>query len=95
MGSVNAFASDGMLPSQGSLTPGSWPLPPTFGRFTNALLVANFGDAASMHSRRASFWGSPKDQHGTPIDIEGLWTLTFVEESSRLPLCRRDSGRGP
>jgi uncharacterized protein (TIGR03118 family) len=89
-GFVNAFAPDGMLrqrvASQGSLN-SPWGLalaPPTFGRFANALLVGNFGDGRINAFTAGDFLGQLEDQHGAPIDIEGLWTLTFADESDRL-----------
>src|SRR5207245_159507 len=89
-GFVNAFAPDGTLrervASQGSLN-SPWGLalaPPTFGRFANALLVGNFGDGRINAFTAGQLLGTLEDKHGTPLEIEGLWTLTFADESDRL-----------
>jgi uncharacterized protein (TIGR03118 family) len=89
-GFVNAFTPDGILrqriASQGSLN-SPWGLalaPRTFGRFANALLVGNFGDGRINAFTAGDFLGQLEDRHGAPIDIEGLWSLVFADESNRL-----------
>jgi len=89
-GFVNAFELDGTLrqraASQGPLN-SPWGLalaPRTFGRFANALLVGNFGDGRINAFTAGDFLGQLEHKDGTPIDIEGVWTLTFDDESDGL-----------
>jgi uncharacterized protein (TIGR03118 family) len=53
--------------------------PDNFGEFSNALLVANFGNgkiiAFDQNSKQAI--GYLQDQSGNPVSISGLWGLTF------------------
>jgi uncharacterized protein (TIGR03118 family) len=53
--------------------------PGNFGRFSNALLVGNFGNgrinAYNLHT--GDFLGTLRDKNGGPIAIEGLWGLAF------------------
>jgi uncharacterized protein (TIGR03118 family) len=84
-GFVDVFSSSGMflrrVASRGPLN-SPWGLaisPANFGRFSNALLVGNFGDgrinAFSLSS--GAFIGQLTDPNGQPITIDGLWSLNF------------------
>jgi uncharacterized protein (TIGR03118 family) len=50
-----------------------------FGRFSGALLVGNFGDGRinAYDPRSGEFLGRLRHEDGSPIEIEGLWTLRF------------------
>lgn len=84
-GFVDVFTTNGWLVkrliSHGALN-SPWGLalaPDNFGRFSNALLVGNFGDghinAYDAHS--GASLGQLSDATGAPIVIDGLWGLTF------------------
>jgi uncharacterized protein (TIGR03118 family) len=53
--------------------------PSDFGEFSNALLVANFGDGTIVGYDRTTQTqlGYLRDPSGNPIMIDGLWGLTF------------------
>ena len=53
--------------------------PSTFGEFSNALLVGNFGDGKinAFDPITGSLLGSLTEGSGSPIVIDGLWALTF------------------
>jgi uncharacterized protein (TIGR03118 family) len=53
--------------------------PASFGTFGGTLLVGNFGDGTinSFNQVSGAFLGALADETGNPIDIEGLWALTF------------------
>jgi uncharacterized protein (TIGR03118 family) len=53
--------------------------PANFGPFSGALLVGNFGDGRilTFHPTTGEFLGTLDDQSGKPIEIDGLWGLTF------------------
>lgn len=84
-GFVDVFTTNGWLVkrliSHGALN-SPWGLalaPDNFGRFSDALLVGNFGDghinAYDVHS--GAFLGQLSDAAGAPIVIDGLWGLSF------------------
>lgn len=84
-GFVDVFDEDGArlqrLASQGTLN-SPWGLtlaPADFGRFSNALLVGNFGDGRinAFDPVTGGFLGQLPDSSGNPIEIEGLWALAF------------------
>jgi uncharacterized protein (TIGR03118 family) len=54
--------------------------PATFGQFSNALLVGNFGDGwiNAFVARNGAFLGSLRNVKGAPIAIDGLWGLDFL-----------------
>ena len=67
---------------------GGWPLnapwgialaPASFGRFSNALLIGNFGDGRinAFSLRTGGFVGTLHREHAKAIEIEGLWGLRF------------------
>ncbi len=53
--------------------------PANFGKFSNDLLVGNFGDGHihAFNPETGTLLGQPKDQFGNPIVIDGLWGLAF------------------
>ncbi len=84
-GFVDVFDTNGhllrRLISRGHLD-SPWGLahaPSDFGRFSNALLVGNFGDglinAYNLHT--GAFLGQLKDSSGNAIQIDDLWGLAF------------------
>ena len=84
-GFVDVFDTNGNLirrfASQGTLN-SPWGLalaPDDFGRFSNALLVGDFGDGRinAFDVATAAFLGQLADQTGKPITIDGLWGLAF------------------
>jgi len=86
-GFVDVFDPDGNLVKQfaahGTLN-SPWAValaPANFGTFSNALLVGNFGDGRinAFDQTTGAFLGQLSDQHGLPITIDGLWSLTFSE----------------
>ena len=84
-GFVDIFRPDGRLArrfaSHGPLN-SPWGLavaPRHFGRLHDALLVGNFGDGRinAYNLRTGAFLGQLADAAGSPIQIEGLWSLEF------------------
>jgi uncharacterized protein (TIGR03118 family) len=84
-GYVNIFDLNGnllrRLISQGALN-SPWGLalaPAQFGTFSNALLVANFGDGRinAFDPSSGTLLGTLKDGKGNPLVIDGLWGLIF------------------
>ena len=84
-GYVNVFDMNGNMikrfASQGSLN-SPWGIalaPASFGQFSNALLVGNFGDGriTAFNTSSGAVLGQLTDTHGTPIAIDGLWALIF------------------
>lgn len=82
-GYVSVFNTNGTLVgrliSQGSLN-SPWGMviaPSNFGKFANALLVANFGDGKinAYDANTGNFLGTMLDQNGSAIVISGLWGL--------------------
>src|SRR5262249_279787 len=53
--------------------------PGTFGDFSGALLVGNFGDGKinAYNASTGASMGTLNDTHGSPIVIPGLWSLNF------------------
>ncbi len=84
-GFVDVFNTDGTfvrrLISQGDLN-SPWGLalaPGNFGRFSNALLVGNFGDGRihAFNPNNGHERGTLKNRAGRPVHIDELWGLTF------------------
>jgi uncharacterized protein (TIGR03118 family) len=84
-GFVDIYSLDGQfvkrLISRGDLN-APWGLalaPHEFGRFSNALLVGNFGDGTihAYNPNTGALRGQLMNQHGKPIVIDGLWGLQF------------------
>ena len=72
---IKRFASQGPLNSPWGLALA----PATFGQFSNALLVGNFGDGriTAFNASTGAVLGQLMTTSSTPIVIEGLWALTF------------------
>jgi uncharacterized protein (TIGR03118 family) len=53
--------------------------PATFGDFSGALLVGNFGDGKinAYNPSTGALMGTLNDTHGSPLVIPGLWSLNF------------------
>ena len=88
-GFVNVFDTDGnpvrRFASQGTLN-SPWGLalaPSCFGKFSGDLLVGNFGDGhiSAFDPGTGDFVGQVTDQHGDPVEIDGLWSLTFSDQA--------------
>jgi uncharacterized protein (TIGR03118 family) len=86
-GFIDVFDTDGnflqRVDSQSKLN-SPWGLafaPTDFGRFSNDLLVGNFGDgrinAYSREGGHFHFHGQLQSPDGQPISIDGLWALRF------------------
>lgn len=84
-GFVDVFDGDGNLVQRfarkGTLN-SPWGValaPASFGDFANDILIGNFGDGKinAFDAASGAFIGSVKDSGGTPIVIDGLWSLTF------------------
>ncbi len=84
-GFVDVFDTNGNLirrfASQGTLN-SPWGLalaPANFGKFSNDVLVGNFGDGRinAFDPGSGAFLGQLQDQNGNPITINGLWGLAF------------------
>lgn len=84
-GFVDVFDTDGhllrRLVTQGWLN-SPWGLaiaPSNFGRFSNDLLVGNFGDGRinAFNPWTGDFLGQLRDVNNKPITIDGLWGLEF------------------
>jgi len=58
--------------------------PADFGRFSNALLVGNFGDGRinAYDLNTGEFLGQLRDQTNTPITIDDLWALGFGNDAN-------------
>jgi uncharacterized protein (TIGR03118 family) len=58
--------------------------PADFGRFSNALLVGNFGDGRinAYDLTTGEFLGQLRDQANTPITIDDLWALGFGNDAN-------------
>jgi uncharacterized protein (TIGR03118 family) len=70
---VRRFASQGTLNSPWGLAVA----PPGFGKFSNDLLVGNFGDGriGAFDPNAGTFLGQLADPSGQPIVLDGLWGL--------------------
>ncbi len=85
LGFVNVFDANGNLirrvASRGALN-APWGVtiaPADFGRFSNRLLVGNFGDGwiNAFDVATGEFIDQLRDSNGEPIRIEGLWGIAF------------------
>src|SRR5262249_13105240 len=85
LGFVDVFDTNGnlvkRLVSQGPLN-APWGLalaPSNFGRFSNDLLIGNFGDGriTKVNATTGKIDGALHDGAGNTIQIDGLWGLTF------------------
>jgi uncharacterized protein (TIGR03118 family) len=93
-GFVNVFDPDGhllrRLIAHGALN-APWGLalaPASFGKFSNRLLVANFGDGTiNAYDLDSGRWvGRLKGQDRRPIRIEGLWGIAFGNGINNQPI---------
>lgn len=85
LGFVDVFDTNGnllkRLVSRGPLN-APWGMalaPSNFGRFSNSLLIGNFGDGHinAFNPNNGAFKGTLGDGNGHAIEIEGLWGLVF------------------
>jgi uncharacterized protein (TIGR03118 family) len=92
-GYVRKFNTDGVRDLTFAINNGAlnspWGLtiaPATFGIFSNALLVGNFGEGnPSIHAYNATtgaFLGTLQDESGNGIEIDELWALQFGNGSA-------------
>ena len=73
-GSFHHFASQGTLNSPWGLAES----PRNFGRFSDAILVGNFGNGRiNAFDESGTFLGQLHDELGQAMTINGLWGLTF------------------
>jgi uncharacterized protein (TIGR03118 family) len=71
---LRRFATRGTLNSPWGLTPASY----GFGRFSGDVLVGNFGNGKiNVFDSHGHFLDQLEGANGSPIVIDGLWTLTF------------------
>lgn len=91
-GFIDIFDLDGNLLSQfashGTLnSPWGLALAPSFGDFSNALLVGNFGDGRinAFNLGSGKFLGQLQDTFGNPMTINGLWGLNFGNGAHQAP----------
>lgn len=92
-GFVEAFSTDGVL--QRRLQWGPWfnapwgvaLAPAGFGRFSNLLLVAQFGSGkiAAFDPESGEFRGIMRGEHGAPVIIDGIWALAFGNDGAAGP----------
>jgi len=89
-GFVQVFDADGVfvraVATAGPLN-SPWGLalaPSNFGKFSNHLLVGNFGDGRinAFDQVLGTFLGGLQDNKKKPITIDGLWGLTFVPSAT-------------
>ncbi len=61
--------------------------PADFGKFSNNILVGNFGSGriAAFDPKNGNFHGFLRDRHGMPITIDGLWGLGFGNNANAGP----------
>jgi len=73
---IKRFISQGQLNSPWGM---AWAPFEGFGKFDNALLVANFGDGSvnAFDFDSAEFLGTVSDAANKPINIPGVWALQF------------------
>jgi uncharacterized protein (TIGR03118 family) len=70
---LRRFATRGHLNSPWGIAVASY----NFGAFSGAILIGNFGDGRiDAYDRRGRFLDELRDADGSPIVIDGLWTLT-------------------
>ena len=89
LGFVAAFTPMGRLIKvfqHGNWLNAPWGLaeaPGDFGPFSHTLLVGNFGSGqiAAYNTVTGKFLGLFKDGSGKPISIDGLWALSFGNDS--------------
>ena len=85
LGLVNVFDANGMLirrVATGGRLNAPWGMalaPADFGKFSNALLVSNFGDGriSAFDARNGELLGQLRGSDGRRLAISGLWGLAF------------------
>lgn len=71
---IRRFESRGRLNSPWGVARASF----AFGPFSGKILVGNFGDGRiNVFNNDGTFVDQLEDVHGTPLTIDGLWTLTL------------------
>jgi len=72
---VQRFASHGELNAPWGMALA----PRNFGKFSNALMVGNFGDGhiSAFNMTTGAFLGQLTEKNGKEIEIEGLWGIAF------------------
>ncbi len=93
LGFVDAFNTDGVLLMRlqhGHWLNAPWGIawaPANFGKFSNMLLVGNFGSGkiAAFDPNHGHFRGMVRGAHGRPLAIEGLWALSFGNDAGAGP----------
>jgi uncharacterized protein (TIGR03118 family) len=103
LGFVDVFDPDGKLlhrvASHGSLN-APWGIaqaPAGFGRFSNALLIGNFGDGRinAYDPKNYTFMGQLRGSGGRPLQIDGLWGIAFGNGSANQPVNTLFFAAGP
>jgi uncharacterized protein (TIGR03118 family) len=94
LGFVSVFGADGRflrrVVSRGALN-APWGIalaPAGFGRFSNRLLIGNFGDGMiNAYDLASGKWlGQLKGENRKPVQIDGLWALAFGNGLSNQPV---------
>ena len=69
------------------IRPGLALAPDNFGRFSNDLLIGNFGNGRinAFDPETAVFRGELRDAKNRPITIDGLWGLDFGNDANAGP----------
>lgn len=90
---IRRFASNGALNSPWGMTLA----PAGFGKFSNRLLVGNFGDGRidAYDLASGNFVGRLKAPNGQPIRIPGLWGIAFGNGQSQQPVDTLFFASGP
>jgi uncharacterized protein (TIGR03118 family) len=103
LGYINVFDPDGKLlrrlVSNGALN-APWGMalaPASFGKFSNRLLVGNFGDGTiNAYDLATGNWvGRLKGQDSRPVRIPGLWGIAFGNGLSNQPIDTLFFSAGP
>jgi uncharacterized protein (TIGR03118 family) len=90
---LSRFASNGALNSPWAVMQA----PPTFGQFSNMILVGNFGDGKiNAFDATGKSLGALNDANGNAISIDGLWGLYYssVTEAHRAGALYFTAGQG-
>jgi uncharacterized protein (TIGR03118 family) len=71
--------------------------PGNFGEVSGDLLVGNFGDDLinAFNPTTGAFLGTLRDRNGNPIQIDGLWALSFGNGAAAGPTNRLFFTAGP
>jgi uncharacterized protein (TIGR03118 family) len=103
LGFVNVFDANGnrirRIASRGRLN-APWGLalaPADFGKFSNRLLVGNFGDGTilAFDPHSGEFLGRLRAVNGKPLQIDGLWALVFGNGVQNQPTSTLFFAAGP